>query len=90
MGLAMLRIEKISAGTKTILRLSGRIQTEHLSALQEQCEQIDTMLILDLRETQLVDEAAVRFLAKCESEGVVLRHCPGYIAEWIRREHESE
>jgi hypothetical protein len=90
MGAAMLRIEKIFDGTKTILRLSGRIQAEHLSALQDECEPTDTILVVDLREIQLVDEAAVRFLAKCESRGVVLRHCPGYISEWIRREKESK
>jgi hypothetical protein len=90
MGPAMLRIEKVPEGTKTILHLSGRIQGEHLSALQKEYEHIDTILVLDLREIQLVDEAAVRFLAKCERDGVVLRHCPGYITEWIRREHESK
>lgn len=86
----MLRIEKISEGTKTILRLSGRIQAEHLAALRKQCEDVDTILVFDLREIQLVDEAAVRFLAECESDGIALRHCPGYISEWIGREHESK
>ena len=86
----MLKIEEISEGTKTILRLSGRIQAEHLIALQKQCEDIDTILVFDLREIQLVDEAAVRFLAACELNGTVLRHCPGYIREWIRRDSESE
>jgi hypothetical protein len=90
MGPAMLRIETISAGTDTIFRLSGRIQAEDLSALQQECEQIDTILVFDLREIQLVDEAAVRFLAKRQSDGVVLRHCPGYIGEWIRLENESK
>jgi hypothetical protein len=90
MGPVMLRIEKICEGTKSILRLSGRISAEHLLALQKQREEIDTILVFDLREIQLVDEAAVRFLAKCESDGAVLRHCPGYIREWIRRENESK
>jgi hypothetical protein len=87
---AMLRIEKISEETKTTLHLSGRIQAEHLIALQMEREQIGLILAFDLREIQLVDDAAVRFLAECESDGVILLHCPAYIREWIRRERESK
>ena len=33
-----------------------------------------------------VDRDAVRFLIRCESEGVVLRNCSAYIREWIKQE----
>ena len=42
--------------------------------------------ILDLTEVTLVDIAAVRFLIRCENEGVELVHCPPYVREWIVRE----
>ena len=51
-----------------IFRFSGRIQAEHLSALQKECEHLDTILVFDLREIQLVDEAAVRHGAGVETE----------------------
>ena len=84
----MLRIDKSQDGQKTVLRLSGRIQAEDLSALQQQLQQLDADFILDLNEIQLVDESAVRFLAECESKGTVLHACPEYIREWMRRVSE--
>jgi anti-anti-sigma regulatory factor len=83
----MLRIEKIHEGQ--VLRLSGRIQSEDIPALQENLKQLGGALIYDLSEIQLVDESAVRFLAESESNGIILRHCAPYIREWIRRENES-
>jgi anti-anti-sigma regulatory factor len=81
----MLRIEKDYEGQNSILRFSGRIHAEDIPALQEQVEQCSPPLIFDLWELQLVDESAVQFLAKCEMNGVILRHSAGYISEWIRR-----
>ena len=42
--------------------------------------------VLDLAEVILVDIAAVRFLIRCEDEGVELVHCPPYVREWLVRE----
>jgi hypothetical protein len=81
----MLRIDKYFEGQATILRLSGCIHFEDISALQKHVEQVGPRLIFDLRELQLVDESAVHFLADCETNGVILRHCAFYISEWIRR-----
>jgi ABC-type transporter Mla MlaB component len=83
----MLRIEK--SYDEQVLRLSGRIRSEDIPALKEQLEQLGGALIYDLSEIQLVDESAVRFLADCESNGIILRHCAPYIREWIQRENES-
>jgi ABC-type transporter Mla MlaB component len=82
----MLRIEKIDEGIA--LRLSGRIRADDIPALQEQLKQFDGALIYELSEIQLVDESAVRFLAECESNGIILRHCAPYIREWIRRQND--
>jgi anti-anti-sigma regulatory factor len=85
----MLRIDKNHVGRSTVLQLSGRIQSQDVPALRQQVGHLGNSLIVDLREVQLVDESAVRFLAECESKGIVLRHCAQYIREWIRREIES-
>jgi anti-anti-sigma regulatory factor len=81
----MLRIDKNYDGQNIILRLSGRIHSADIPALQEQVGQLGRPLIFDLRELQLVDESAVEFLATCEKNGVILRHGAAYINEWIRR-----
>jgi len=86
----MLRIDKTFDGQATILRLSGRIHFEDIPALQKHVEQLGSPLIFDLRELQLVDESAVQFLATCETNGVILRHCAAYIREWIRRVREPK
>jgi len=86
----MLRIEKIYDGKSNVLQLSGRIQSQDVPALQQQVEDVHYPLVFDMREIQLVDESAVRFLAECESRGIILRHCPSYIREWMRRIRDSQ
>lgn len=81
----MFKIEKHSSGQALIIRLSGRIQSEHLQLLRAQIESCTQKTILN-QEVTLVDRAAVRFLAHYESNGIELRNCPLYIREWILRE----
>ena len=81
-----LRIEERSDGHRTILRLSGRIQLEHLEELTAHIKRNSPAIALDLEEVTLVDLAAVRFLSVCEAEGTELLHCAPYIREWMRRE----
>jgi hypothetical protein len=38
-----------------------------------------------LSQVTLVDLAAVRFLIRCEDEGVKLAQCPSYVREWMFR-----
>jgi hypothetical protein len=45
-----------------------------------------TSKILDLSEVTLVDLGVVRFLIKCQDEGIELRQCPLYVREWMVRE----
>jgi len=44
-------------------------------------------MVLNLTEVTVVDLDVVRFLIRCEDEGVELVQCPFYVREWIRREH---
>jgi hypothetical protein len=82
----MLRIEKCSDGQTAIIRLSGRIQSEHLRLLRVEINGGTQKTILNLEEVALVDRDAVRFLGHCESNGIELRTCPLYVREWILRE----
>ena len=83
----MLRIQR-SANGKVIFTLSGRIEAEHLEELQRVCslETVDRLLVLDLKDVTLVNRDAVKYLARCEANGVQLENCPPYIREWIERE----
>src|ERR1700722_17638430 len=82
----MLRIEKITVGPTTTIRLIGRIRAELLEELSEQIKKSGPLVVLDLEEVSLVDVDAVRFLGARQSEGISLVHCSPYITDWIARE----
>ena len=69
-----------------VLRVSGRIDAEQLSELRSCMSRHGPQVVLDLDDVQLVDVAVVRFLARCEAEGMELHNCSRYIREWMDRE----
>ena len=79
----MLRIEKVSGKTPTVLKMSGRIQEENLPELQTEIEQCTDSPRLDLKDVTLLDRRSVRFLIQCESQGIQLVNCPLFVQEWI-------
>ena len=81
-----LRIEKDSDGQTTSLRLIGRMRREHIEELKAQIKVGGTSLTLDLNEVSLVDLDVIRFLARCQMEGISLIHCSPYINNWIAKE----
>ena len=82
----MLRIEIVTDGRSIILKLSGRIDEEHLAQLHSEIQKSGAVSSLDLRDVNLVDRSSVRFLTQCESQGIELLNCPLYIQEWMSRE----
>ena len=91
----MWKLKKQSDGDPTVLSLSGWLEREELTELQEiiASEAANQNVALDLNGVKLVDHSAVAFLCRCESSGVELRNCPAYIREWIARmrpEDEAE
>lgn len=82
----MLRIERQFDGFVSTLRLSGRIQSDHIAFIRSAMNDGGARKILDLSEVTLVDIAVVRFLVNCEDEGVELVQCPPYVREWMIRE----
>ena len=85
-----LRIEKESDRHKTIIRLSGRLQSEHLDELEIRINGWQSPITLDLEGVTLVDIEVVRFLNACEKCGAELLHCSPYIREWMSRENVGE
>ena len=80
------RIQLLAAGVNApVLRVAGRIQAEHVSAMKELIE-ANAVTALDLGEVTLVDRDAVPFLAACEVSGVELRQCPRFLREWVTKE----
>jgi anti-anti-sigma regulatory factor len=80
-----LRIEKVTDGPTTTIRLIGRMRAELLDELKAQIKGSGTV-VLDLEEVSLVDLDVVRFLGACQDEGVTLVNCSPYINDWIARE----
>lgn len=82
----MLKIETVPDGQDTILRLSGRIESQHVQELKTRTEATPSRIVFDLEEVRVIDLDAVRFFAVCEAKGITLQHCPAYIREWILTE----
>jgi anti-anti-sigma regulatory factor len=84
----MLKIDRSADGRYVVLRLSGRMQSEHVEQLKAQMEE-SAQVVLDLEDVKLVDREVVRFLGACEANGTELKHCSPYIREWIAKEKNA-
>jgi hypothetical protein len=62
------------------------MQADGLAELRTEIEKCSPVSSLDLEEVTLLDRDSVRFLIRCESEGIQLLNCPLYVQEWITRE----
>jgi hypothetical protein len=82
----MLKIQRFASGESAIFALSGRIETENLTQLEALITSDLKRAVLDLKEVNLVSREVVRFLARCEDNGIKIQNCPAYIREWIARE----
>ena len=86
----MLRIQRSVEGKCVVFALSGRIEAHHVPELQALFVAEDCSVMLDLKEVNLVDREVVRFLARCETEGVRVDNCPAYVREWMLREKSGD
>ena len=80
----MLRTRRTGNG-RVLFTLSGRIETEDIKQLQQllAVERTGQQLILDLRDVTLVNQDAVKFLRRCEADGIKLENCPLHVRRWI-------
>ena len=83
----MLKIQRLANG-KIVFILCGRMDKEQATALNKLFldEPGEIQIVVDLKDLTLVDRDAVRFLERCEADGVELRNIPAYIRVWIDRE----
>jgi hypothetical protein len=81
-----LKIEKTVDRHRTTVRLIGRVRAEDLAEVAKQLDTSDPEIVLQLNEVTLVDVDVVRFLSRCELEGIVLINCSPYILRWMSRE----
>jgi hypothetical protein len=72
----------------TIFVLSGRLADEEIAELERVFGPRSDYrsVIVDLKDLRLVNRAAVKFLARCEADGLRFENCPAYIRKWIRAE----
>ena len=77
-----------STNSEILFSVCGRVGTEQIEELGKiiRFEDSSRPLALDLRDVTLVNNQAIEFLLRCESEGIALRNCPGFIREWISRQ----
>lgn len=68
--------------------LSGRMEAEHVAELKELFDGDYRNIILDMRDLRLADREAVRFLRRCEADGMKFENCPAYVREWMNREKD--
>lgn len=85
-----LKIERTADGKCIVLRLNGRLRSEHLAEMKSLIASSGPAVVLDLDEITQVDLDAINFLRKCQAEGIELRHCSPYICEWMDREQDRE
>jgi hypothetical protein len=83
----MLRIRRSGNG-ETVFTLSGRMEEDDIGELETLIgtEANGIRIALDLKDLTLVNQDAINFLERCETESITLKNCPAYIREWIRRQ----
>ena len=81
----MLKILRSTKNEHAIFTLIGRLGGDNLAELERviRLERGDHSLVLDLKDVTLVDQSAIRFLTRCEADGLLLENCPAYIRGWI-------
>jgi len=86
------RIETAARGRLSIFILSGHIETQAMAELKRLFELHTACrdIVVDLRDVSMVDREVMRFLMRCESDGVTLENCTPYIREWMKREKDCE
>ena len=86
----MLRITKTANG-EVVFKLSGRMDAENVSELEELFSaEASGRIVLDLEDLTLVDQDVVSFLRRCEAGSIQLKNCPAYIREWITGEPDAD
>jgi hypothetical protein len=83
----MLKIQRSSNG-QVLFTISGQMNEEDIAEIEMllRSETSDRDIVLDLKDLTLADREAIRFLGRCETEGIALQNCAVYVRDWITRE----
>ena len=86
----MLRIQR-SANADVVFTLSGQMDEESIAELETliKSEANGVRIVLDLKDLTLVNEDAITFLERCESNSITLKNCPAYVREWINAQRRE-
>ena len=86
----MLRIQRSENG-QVVFTLSGQMDEEAIAEVETliNSEANGRRIVLDLKDLTLVNEDAISFLERCESNSITLENCPPYIREWINRQRRG-
>ena len=87
----MLRIQRSANGEAAVFTLSGQMDEESIAELETliNSEANGRHIVLDLKDLTLVNEDAITFLERCESNSITLKNCPAYVREWINRQRRG-
>ncbi|MGD0646885.1 MAG: hypothetical protein ABR971_02750 [Acidobacteriaceae bacterium] len=86
----MLKIQRSSNG-QVVFVVSGHMDEEDIPELEVllRSEKSDCRIVLDLKDLTLAGRDAIRFLGRCEADGITLKNCAVYVREWITRERRE-
>jgi anti-anti-sigma regulatory factor len=86
----MLKIQR-SANGEVVFTLSGQMDQESVAELEKliESEPNGSRIVLNLKDATLVNEDAISFLERCESNSITLRNCPAYVREWINAQRRQ-
>jgi anti-anti-sigma regulatory factor len=87
----MLKIRRdANAGVR--FTLIGRMNDQNVAELNSviESEEAGHHIVLDLKDLTLVDCEAVRYLERCETQGIRLENCPAYVRKWIVGERNAK
>jgi anti-anti-sigma regulatory factor len=84
----MLRIEEVGEDVATVtLRLEGRVVTQWVAALEEECQRVlrtPKRLILDFAGVTFIDRDGVTLLEKMNGGPVQVVNCSPFLRELLR------
>lgn len=86
----MLRIHRSENGG-VVFVLIGQMDQETVAELETliNSEASGRHIALNLKDLTLVNEDAVIFLKRCETNSIRLENCPWYVREWINRQQQE-
>ena len=86
----MVRIQR-SANGEVVFTLSGQMDQESVAELEKliESEPNGSRIVLNLKDATLVNQDAITFLERCESNSITLRNCPAYVREWINAQRRQ-